>query len=479
MSVLSHFDIQQSEMIDFIMEKVNRRQQPDILHGSLWKALPQFAIPVATTAILEQLFNASDLAVVGNFSQQDSTVAVAAVGANSPLIGLIVNLFIGIALDSNVVIAHAVGQGKKEAVEKAVHTSVIVALLGGIGVALLGELVAAPVLRLLQVPQEAFSAALLYLRIYLCGMPVILLYNFEAAIFRSIGETKVPLIALAGSGVLNVLLNLFFVVVLHRGVDGVAVATVISNAVSAAVLFFCLLHTKQSIRLQLRRLRIDPATLGQILRIGLPAGIQSALFSVSNIVIQSAVNSLGTDAMAASSAALNIELITYDILNAFAQACTTFVGQNFGAGSFPRCKKILFCCLLEGGVVLGAAIALILSLGKPLLSVFGSTEAVLKLGYLRLVIVMLSHFFSLLYEVFSGYLRGFGISFVPAVLTMLGVCCIRIAWIQFVFVRNQTFQTILIAYPISLFTTALLLFVALLCYHPAKRFGKTVRQVAD
>lgn len=196
-------------------------------------------------------------------------------------------------------------------------------------------------------------------------------------------------------------------------------------------------------------------------------------------MIQSAVNSLGTDAMAASSAALNIELITYDILNAFAQACTTFVGQNFGAGSFPRCKKILFCCLLEGGVVLGAAIALILSLGKPLLSVFGSTEAVLKLGYLRLVIVMLSHFFSLLYEVFSGYLRGFGISFVPAVLTMLGVCCIRIAWIQFVFVRNQTFQTILIAYPISLFTTALLLFVALLCYHPAKRFGKTVRQVAD
>lgn len=196
-------------------------------------------------------------------------------------------------------------------------------------------------------------------------------------------------------------------------------------------------------------------------------------------MIQSAVNSLGTDAMAASSAALNIELITYDILNAFAQACTTFVGQNFGAGSFPRCKKILFCCLLEGDVVLGAAIALILSLGKPLLSVFGSTEAVLKLGYLRLVIVMLSHFFSLLYEVFSGYLRGFGISFVPAVLTMLGVCCIRIAWIQFVFVRNQTFQTILIAYPISLFTTALLLFVALLCYHPAKRFGKTVRQVAD
>ena len=202
--------------------------------------------------------------------------------------------------------------------------------------------------------------------------------------------------------------------------------------------------------------------------------------------------------MAASSAALNIELITYDILNAFAQACTTFVGQNFGAGSFPRCKKILFCCLLEGGIVLGAAIALIRSLGKPLLSVFGSTEAVLKLGYLRLVIVMLSHFFSLLYEVFSGYLRGFGISFVPAVLTMLGVCCIRRVrparhgagwgrrraraappWIQFVFVRNQTFQTILIAYPISLFTTALLLFVALLCYHPAKRFGKTVRQVAD
>lgn len=442
-----------------------------MLHGSIWDKIPRFALPVAATAILEQLFNASDIAVVGNFTGDARTVAVAAVGANSAIIGLVVNLFIGIALGANVVIAHAIGQGDRETVHKAVHTSVVVALLGGVLVALLGELVAAPLLGLLNVPEDVFPLALLYLRIYLAGMPVILLYNFEAAIFRSVGETKIPLIALFSSGILNVALNLFFVAVLGMTVNGVAIATVISNAVSALLLYRRLRRTNMDIHLDPKALRIDRAVFKRILRIGLPAGIQSAVFSVSNIIIQSAINSLGTVVMAASSAAFNIEIITYDILNSFSQACTTFVGQNYGAGQIGRCKRTMLLCMAEGLVTLAAAIALILSFGKPLLSIFNNDPEVVATGYIRLMMVTLSHTFSLLYEVMSGYLRGFGISLTPAILTMVGVCGIRIAWIQFVFPMSRTFRTIMTVYPVSLCTTMLLLLAAVLIYRPSRRFA--------
>lgn len=355
---------------------------------------------------------------------------------------------------------------------KAVHTSVLVALLGGGLVALLGELITAPLLRLLNVPEDVFPLALLYLRIYLAGMPVILLYNFEAAIFRSVGETKIPLAALLASGVLNVALNLFFVAVLGMTVDGVAVATVISNAVSAALLYRRLRRTTRDIHLEPKQLRIHPAILKRILRIGLPAGIQSAVFSVSNIIIQSAINSLGTVVMAASSAAFNIEIITYDILNSFSQACTTFVGQNFGAGQVDRCKKTLALCLIEGLI----ALALILPFGKQLLAIFNSDPEVVNTGYIRLVMVMLAHSFSLLFEVMSGYLRGFGVSMTPAVLTMAGVCGIRIAWIQFVFPASRTFRTIMTVYPVSLAATAVLIFGALVICRPARKFAAVQRE---
>lgn len=452
------------------------RQHIDMLNGSIWNKLPRFALPVAATAILEQLFNASDVAVVGNFTGEGSTAAVAAVGANSPIIGLIVNLFVGIALGANVVIAHAVGQGEKETVQKAVHTSVLVALLGGLMVALLGELAAAPLLRMLNVPDDVFPLALLYLRIYLAGMPVILLYNFEAAIFRSVGETKIPLIALAASGVLNVVLNIFFVVVLKMTVNGVAIATVISNAVSSLLLYLRLRKTALDIHLEPRQLRIDASALGRILRIGLPAGIQSAVFAAANIVIQSAINSLGTVVMAASSAAFNIEVMTYYILNSFTQACTTFVGQNFGAGQLKRCKKTLFLCLFEGAIALGCGIAAILFFGRSLVALFNSDPEVVANGYLRLLYIMPAHVFSLFYEVMSGYLRGFGISLAPAVLTTLGVCGVRITWVQFVFPQSRTLATLMTVYPISLGVTSLFMLGALLYYRPTKRFAALAAQ---
>ena len=427
-----------------------------MLHGTLWDKIPRFAVPVAATAILSQLFNAADIAVIGNFTGELRTVAVAAVGTNSSIISLIVNLFIGIALGANVTIAHAIGERNDTMVHHAVHTSIVVAVLGGLIAAIIGELFAVPLLNQLNVPDDVFPLALLYLRIYLAGLPVILLYNFEAAVFRSVGETKIPLIALTASGVLNVILNLFFVAVLHMSVDG---------------LWGFLLKTDKVIRLEPKKLRIDGLCLKQILRIGVPAGVQSAMFSIANIVIQGAINSLGTVVMAASSAAYNIEIITYDILNSFSQACTTFVGQNFGAGEIKRCKKTLLLCLLEGIISLGVAIALILFFGKSLLTIFNGDPQVVETGYIRLMLIMPSHLFSLCYEVLSGYLRGFEISLPPAVLTMLGVCGVRLSWLRWVFPQYKTFMNIMLVFPISLATTALLMLAAVLYFRPSRRYA--------
>ena len=434
----------------------------DMLHGSLWDKLPRFALPVAATAILEQLFNASDIAIVGNFSSGDKTVAVAAVGANSPLIGLILNLFIGIALGANVVIANAIGRKDMRSVKKAVHTALIVAVLSGIVVTVIGELVAGKVMGLLHVPDDVFPEALLYLRIYLLGLPVIFLYNFEAAVFRSIGDTKIPLQALLISGVLNVILNLFFVIVLHMTVNGVAIATVIANGVSSLILLWKLLHTDKCVRVSRSDLCIDRQSLLRIVQIGLPAGIQSAVFAMANIVIQSAINSLGTTVIAASSAAFNLEILAYYVLNSFSQACTTFVGQNYGAGNMRRCRKVLGLCLAEDAIASAAAIGLILISGKFLLSIFNHDPEVIQIGYVRLVTIFSAYVFSMLYEVMSGYLRGFGISLVPAILTTIGVCGIQ---------KSQTFQTIMLVYPVSLAATAVLIGIALLVYRPSRRLS--------
>ena len=441
-----------------------------MLHGPIWSKLPRFALPIAATAILGQLFNAADIAVVGNFTGELRTASVAAVSATSSIIGLVVNLFIGISLGANVTIAQAVGRDDRQTVGKTVHTAIVMAVVGGILAAVLGELAAAPLLRALRTPADVFPLSLLYLRIYFAGLPVILLYNFEGAIFRSVGETRLPLVVLMLSGVLNVILNLFFVAVLRRTVDGVAIATVISNAASAVILYRCLRRTDKAVHVEPGQLRIDRGSMKRILRIGFPAGVQSTVFSVANIIIQGAINSLGTVVMAASGAAFNIEIITYDILNSFSQACTTFVGQNYGAGEIGRCKKTLVLCLGEGIAALAVAIALILPLGKPLLSIFNSDPQVVDVGYIRLVTLMIAHMFSLCYEVLSGYLRGFGISLVPAVLTMAGVCGIRLSWIYFVFPKNPTFQTIMAVFPISLAATALLMLIAVLCCRPSRRF---------
>lgn len=442
----------------------------DMTTGSLWRNIPLFAFPVAATSILEQLSNLIATVIIGNFSGDQGTLAMAAVGSNVPLTSLMLNLFIGMSLGSNVVIANAIGRNDQNMVKRAVHTSILMALVGFIVIAL-GEIFAEPMLAALNVPAETMPLASLYLRVFLLSMPSILLYNFEAAIFRSIGDTKVPLAALAVSGVLNVLLNLFFVIVLHMTVNGVAIATVAANAVSAALLYVRLTRTDKCVRVERKALRIDGASLKRILSIGLPAGVQSAVFSFANIVIQSAINTLGTVAIAASSAAFNVEILAYDVLNSFSQACTTFVGQNYGAGQIKRCKKTMQLSFLEGAIATFVSVVVLLLSARSLLAIFNSDPEVIAIGYIRLATILPAYVFCLIYEILSGYLRGFGISLAPALLTMLGVCGIRIAWVKFVFPMSMTFQTVMWVYPISLGVTAVLILCAVLIYRPSRRFA--------
>lgn len=451
------------------MSLKTKSSQIDMLNGSIWNKIPLYALPIALTGILEQLFNASDIAIIGNFTGESSTVAVAGVGANSPIVGLILNLFIGISLGANVVIANAIGRKDENSIHKAVHTSILIAIMGGLIVTLFGELIAKGLLSILNVPQDVFPYALLYLRIYLLGLPAIFLYNFEASIFRSIGETKVPLKALAISGVLNVLLNILFVVVFKMTVNGVAIATVLSNVFSSIILFRKLLKHSGYIHVDVKKLAIDKNILIKILKIGFPAGIQGAVFALANIVIQSAINSLGTVVISASSIAFNIEIFAYDVLNSFSQACTTFVGQNYGAGQLKRCKKVFFLCIIEDAIASATSIVLILLFGKYLLSIFNNDPQVIDIGYTRLVFIFTAYIFSMLYEVMSGYLRGFGISLIPAILTTIGVCGVRIAWIYLVFPTSRTFRTIMTVYPVSLSVTAFLIFIALMIYRPSRK----------
>lgn len=443
----------------------------DMLNGPIWNRVLRFALPVAATGVLEQLFNATGVAIVGNFSGSNDTQAVAAVGANSFIVMLVVNFFIGVSLGANVVIANAIGRNSAEGVAKAVHTAIVMAVTGGVIALVVGELGAGWLLNLLGVPSDVFPLALVYLRIYLIGLPVILLYNFEAAIFRSVGDTKTPLKVLAMAGVLNVGLGFLFTAGFGWSVAGVATATVVSNAFSSLVLFWMLLRTDTSIHVSLKELKIDGMALRSILRIGLPAGLQGAVFAFANVIIQGAINSLGTTVIAASSAAFNIEAIAYQVLNSFSQACATFTGQNVGAQQFKRTRRVLAICYLEDIIVTFTVIAIVLFFGRSLLTIFVHDPETVEIGFTRLMMVFTGYIFSMAYEMASGYLRGYGISLVPALLTLLGVCGTRIAWVAFVFPVHTSFTWIMAVYPISLAITAALVLCSLLVDRPSRRFS--------
>ncbi|MBR2178820.1 MAG: MATE family efflux transporter [Selenomonadaceae bacterium] len=427
-----------------------------MLNGSLWDKIIIFALPLAFTGVLQQLFNAADVAVLGQFVGKN---AIAAVGNNISLIGLLVNLFLGLSLGANVVIAQNIGANRLHVAHAAVSTAFIIALIVGFVITIIGELLTDPVLEYMEVPIDVWSMAETYLRIYLLGMPAIGLYNFESAIFRSRGDTKTPMIALIIASALNLALNLVFVTVFDWAVAGVAAATVIANIVSAAILFRALIHEGGIIHLDIKAMTFNKALLREIVRIGLPAGIQGMVFSISNLLIQAAINSLGADAMAASAAAFTIEINVYCFMSAFGQAATTFVSQNYGAGNLPRCKRITWVTMLINGIFFVMVAAAILIFAEPLLKFFNSDPNVIELGKLRLLYIVSPQLINVIMEIISGSLRGYGISMAPAVLTLIGVCGVRITWLYTIFPTAPNYETLMTVYPLSwLLTTIMLCF---------------------
>ena len=437
-------------------EDKSKNNELDMLNGSIWDKIIIFALPLAFTAVLQQLFNAADVAVLGQFVGKN---AIAAVGNNISLIGLLVNLFLGLSLGANVVIAQNIGAKRLHVAHAAVSTAFIIALIVGFVITVIGELLTEPVLKYMDVPSSVWAMAETYLRIYLLGMPAIGLYNFESAIFRSRGDTKTPMIALIVASALNLALNLVFIIVFKWSVAGVAAATVIANIVSAAILFRALIHEGGIIHLDIKAMTFNKTLLREIVRIGLPAGIQGMVFSISNLLIQSAINNLGADAMAASAAAFTVEINVYCFMSAFGQAATTFVSQNYGAGNLPRCKRITWVTMLINGIFFIMVAAAILIFADPLLKFFNDDPNVVELGKLRLLYIVTPQLINVIMEIISGALRGYGISMAPAVLTLIGVCGVRISWLYTIFPISPTYETLMMVYPVSwLLTTIMLCF---------------------
>ena len=447
--------------------KIKFSREIDMLHGSLWDKIILFALPLSLTGVMQQLFNTADVAVLGQFVGKN---AIAAVGNNVSLVGLLVSLLMGLSLGANVVIAQFIGARKFSNVRDAVRTAFLLSIIMGVVLCIAAEILVKPIFEILSVPKSVEPMAETYLRIYALGLPFMSIYNFEAAIFRSKGDTQTPLMALTAASLLNIVLNLIFVTQFNFGIDGVAWATTISNAVSAAILFYELLYSRGLVRLKLNSSKIDKPCLKEIVRIGLPAGIQGMVFSLSNLLIQAAINSLGPDAMAASAAAFTVEINVFCLTNGFGQAATTFVSQNYGAGNLPRCKEVTKQALLINVILMLILSATILYFGESLVRFFNEDEEVVRLGVIRLWYIIAPEIISVVMEIVSGSLRGYGISLAPAIITLVCVCGIRITWVFTVFAKIPTYAALMAVYGISWFVTMIFLIAAYFYY--VKRLKK-------
>lgn len=418
----------------------------DMLNGSLLDKLLLFALPLAASNIFQQLFNSVDVAVIGHFA---SSQAQAAVGCNGPIINLMINFFVGISIGSNVIIANYIGKQEENKIMDSVHTTMVIAIISGLFLLVVGIFLAGPILVIMDTPSDILDQAILYLKIYFIGMPFIMIYNFGSAILRSVGDTKRPLYCLTFSGVVNVVLNLILVIVFHLGVSGVAIATVVSNVISAIMIWHFLSHEKDPIRLSYKKLFISKDELLKILKIGLPASLQGLVFSFSNICVQTEINIYGSDAVAGSAVALNYEYFTYFIIMSFVQAAVTFTSQNFGAGNYDRCKKVFRLCLIFGMLFTGLASSIFL-LGRDFfVSLFTSDPAVMKYAIKRMFFILTFNFIANTYEVGGSALRGIGYSMTPAVLTVFGTCILRLFWVYVVCDMYPGFDVLMAVYPIS------------------------------
>lgn len=431
----------------------------DMLSGTLWDKILLFALPLAASSILQQLFNSVDLAVVGRFASSPAE-ATAAVGCNSPVINLIVNLFTGVSVGANVVIANHLGAGKKEDAGRSVHTAMLLSAIGGILLMAVGLIAAQPLLTVMGTPADVLEGAVLYLRIYSLGLPFIMVFNFGSAILRSIGDTKRPLVCLIATGALNACLNMFFVIVFHLDVAGVAIATVLANAVSAALVVFFLTREKSEVRFDLRRLAIHSQDLIPILKVGIPAGIQSMLFSVSNVIIQSVTNSYGTAAVAGSAVAVNFESFSNFVTTSFNQAAITFTGQNLGAGKYDRCRRVFRLCMTYTLVLTGLFGLVTVIWRASFASIFTADSMVIEYASIRMMIVMSTKFLTTVYEIPGSAMQGMGHSFTPAILTVFGTCIFRLLWVWTVCRIFPSFEVLLLVYPVSWVITGTAVLIA-------------------
>ena len=442
------------------MEKVKKKGQGyqiDMIHGPLAGKLLVFAIPLMLSSILQLLFNAADVIVVGRWSGKE---ALAAVGSNTSLINLMVNLFVGFSVGTNVVVARDLGAGREEDVRDSVHTSIALALVSGVVLMGLGLLLSRQMLELMGSPEDVIGLAAVYLRIYFCGMPGNMLYNFGAAILRAQGDTKRPLYFLTAAGIINVILNLVFVIVFHMDVAGVALATIISQYVSAILVLLTLMRDKGPLRVDLRALRLDMKVVRRILQVGLPAGFQGMVFSISNVVIQSSINSFGSTVVAGSAASSNIEGFVYAGMNAFYQTALTFTSQNYGACECKRVDRIMGLCLLYSGLIGLVLGNLAYLFGYPLGSIYApGQEEVIAQAVDRLSICCTTYFLCGLMDTQVGVLRGSGYSVVPMIVSLVGSCALRLLWVATIFQLNRTPEMLYLSYPVSWAITAATHFV--------------------
>ena len=426
--------------------KKTKSYEMDMCSGPIFIKIIVFAIPLILSGILQLLFNAADIIVVGRFA---GSASLAAVGSTSALINLLVNVFIGLSVGANVMVARFYGAGQQRDLEETVHTAMVMAAAGGVILIAVGVVLAGPLLKLMGTPTDVLSLAVLYMEIFFVGMPANLVYNFGSAILRAVGDTKRPLYFLLIAGVVNVILNLFFVIALSMGVAGVALATVVSQCISACLIVRCLMKTDAGYRLDLRKLRVVRNKARSIVKIGLPAGLQGAIFSVSNVLIQSSVNSFGSVAMAGNTAAQNIEGFVYTSMNAVYQTALSFTSQNFGARQYVRMKKILVYCLMVTtmvGLIMGGGTVIF---ARQLLGIYSSDREVIGYGIRRLQIIGTTYFACGLMDCMVGGLRGMGYSVMPMIVSLTGACALRVVWIYTVFAMNRTLQTLYISYPVS------------------------------
>lgn len=440
-----------------------RKYELDMCNGPLFSKIIMFSIPLILTGVLQLLYNAVSIVVVGRFV---GSSALAAVGSTTSLINLFINLFLGLSIGVSVVMAKYYGAGQENDANETVHTAIAISTMSGIILTIFGVFMAKPLLQVMGTPDDVLEHAVLYMKIYFLGMPASMIFNFSSAILRAVGDTRRPLYFLSISGLVNISLSLMFVIAFNMDIAGVASATVISQYISVVLIILCLIHSDGCLKLQWRNIRFYKDKLFAIIKIGLPAGIQGTIFAISNVLIQSSVNSFGSAVMAGNTAAMNIEGFVYISMNALSQAVLNFTGQNIGAKNYNRVGRILGVCLISVttvGVVFGGLSYLF---ARNLLGIYTVDPDIIAIGVIRLVYICTAYFICGVMDVLAGSLRGMGYSVMPMLSSIVGVCGIRITWIYTLFASNRTLETLYLSYPVSWAITAC---VHLICFAVIRR----------